>query len=102
MHAAGPAPRVAASVPEAGPSVAAAASAPSAYSPEPPPDDDEDRPDFASLARQNIRNSHLAPAAAEPAQQDRDDEDLDDSPDVDELLKKELGAELLFEDPGQA
>jgi DNA polymerase III subunit gamma/tau len=75
--------------------------APSAQTPEPPPEEEEDepRPDFAALARENIRKGPAAPAPA-PVEQGRGDLDLDSSGiEVDELLTRELGAELLFDDP---
>jgi len=67
---------------------------------EPPPEEDDydARPDFAALARENIRKGPAAPAAP-PVEQGRGDVDLDSSDiEVDELLTRELGAELLYED----
>ena len=77
--------------------------APAAHSPEPPPDDEEEyeRPDFAALARENIRPTQVGPRAARPeVEQRRDDPDLDtENLGVDDLLRKELGAQLIAEEP---
>jgi len=76
---------------------------PPEWEPEDPADDYE-RPNFAALARENIRKTQLSPpspqSAAEPVEQGRDDADLDSSDiDVEELLTKELGAQLIAEEP---
>ena len=68
-------------------------------SPEPPPEDDYERPSFAELARQNIRQARQPQAPAPEVEQGRDDEDLDaNALGVDELLVKELGAQLISEE----
>lgn len=74
--------------------------APSAYTPEPPPEE-EDRPDFAALARENIRPTlREAPKQVAAEEPNRNDVDLDvGGVPVDELLKNELGAQLIDEGP---
>ncbi|WP_052462716.1 DNA polymerase III subunit gamma and tau [Nigerium massiliense] len=69
--------------------------------PSPPPEED-DLPsvDYAAQARQNIRGTHRGPLETqEAAEPDRDDVDLDaPNVDVDDLLKSQLGAELIAQD----
>ncbi len=85
------------------PSAPARGAAPSALSPEPPPDDDEERPNFAALAKENIRPTQVTPPTPEADEEhNRDDVDLDgENTGVDDLLMKELGAELISENPNQ-
>lgn len=65
------------------------------------PEDDYERPNFADLARENIRQARTNPQSSEPEiEQTRDDVDLDANiMGVDELLTKELGARLIAEEP---
>ena len=71
--------------------------------PTPPPEEDEGPPpDYAAAARGNILpTQHTPPRREEEAEPDRRDRDLD-NPDieVDDLLRTQLGAELIAEDDG--
>ena len=58
---------------------------------------DYERPTFAALARENLRRGPVA--APPPAEQTRDDADLDgDEIELDELLTQELGAQLIADE----
>lgn len=66
---------------------------------EPPPDDEDEyeRPNFAELARANLHKP-AQEAQETVAEQSRDDVDLSDAANVDDLLRRELGAELIADE----